>query len=111
MSGGHFGYDQYRIDRIFDSVEELIRSNNDTTKNEWGDRKGRGYSAETIAEFKKGLYALRVAQIYAQRIDWLVSCDDSEDNFYDRLKSDLSEAAQALRWLHYAGELGKRPSA
>ena len=31
------------------------------------------------------------AYLYVQRIDWLVSGDDSEDGFHERLKEDLSE--------------------
>lgn len=89
MSGGHFDYNQYKIEYIADEVDQLIISNDSTEENEWGDMIGRHYSAETIAEFKKGLHALRVAQIYAQRIDWLVSGDDGEDNFHQRLASDL----------------------
>ena len=81
MSGGHFGYDQYRIDAIADEVERLIESNEDT----------RFYSAETITEFRKGVHILRVAAIYAQRIDWLVSCDDGEESFLRRLAGDLSK--------------------
>jgi TFIIF-interacting CTD phosphatase-like protein len=42
-------------------------------------------------KFKKGLDILRKAQIYAQRIDWLVSGDDGEDYFHSRLKNDLME--------------------
>jgi hypothetical protein len=32
-----------------------------------------------------------MAQIYTQRIDWLVSGDDGEDSFRERLKEDLEE--------------------
>jgi hypothetical protein len=37
----------------------------------------------------KGLLALRKASIYAHRIDWLLSGDDSEDTFLKRLKEEL----------------------
>lgn len=50
MSGGHFHYNQYRI----------------------GDN-ARNYPPHIIDEFKKGKKALRLALVYAQRIDWLVS--------------------------------------
>lgn len=89
MSGGHFNYDQYRIGYIADEIEELIRNNDDESVNEWGDTVGRGYTAETIAEFKTAVELLRKAQIYAHRIDWLVSCDDGEDTFHERLAEDL----------------------
>lgn len=93
MSGGHFDYNQYKIGYIADEVETLIENNDSDEKNEWGDIIGHHYKPETIDEFKKALKALRVAQVYAQRIDWLVSCDDGEDSFHRRLKKDL-EALQ-----------------
>lgn len=91
MSGGYFDYEQYKINQIADQVEQLIRSNDDNTLNEWGDRRGRHYNAETIEAFKRGLRLLSEAAIYAQRIDWLVSGDDGEATFLARLKSDLAE--------------------
>ena len=91
MSGGHFDYQQYRIGYIADEIEQLIRANDDETLNEWGTTVGRHYSPDTIEQFKTGLELLRRAQIYAQRIDWLVSCDDGEESFHSRLAEDLSE--------------------
>lgn len=91
MSGGHFDYNQYRIQDISDQVEQLIYANESQELNEWGERVGYGFSAETMEEFKKGLYYLKMAQIYAQRIDWLVSGDDGEDSFHSRLYKDLQD--------------------
>ena len=62
MSGGHFDYDQYRIGYIADSIEDLIRDNK---------TREYPYSDKIIAKFKKGVKVLRIAEIYAQRIDWL----------------------------------------
>jgi len=90
MSGGHFDYNQYKIGYIADEVDQLIRDNNSQEPNAWGDPKGRAFSAATIAEFHRARSLLRQAQIYAQRIDWLVSGDDSEDSFHVRLGEDLS---------------------
>lgn len=89
MSGGRFNYHQYKIDYIADEVEQLIRTNDDTTLNEWGDTIGKNYPANIIAEFKRGLAHLRLAAIYAHRIDWLVSGDDGEETFVERLQDDL----------------------
>ena len=91
MSGGHFQYTQWKIHDIADEVEQLILTNDSEEKNEWGDRKGYHYTPETIEEFKKGLVLLRQAYVYAQRIDWLVSGDDSEDSFHARLQEDLKK--------------------
>lgn len=49
------------------------------------------YSEETIKEFRKGVGILKKAQVYANRIDWLMSGDDGEDNFHQRLKEKLKE--------------------
>jgi hypothetical protein len=35
-----------------------------------------------------------MAEIYAQRIDWLLSGDDGEDSFRERLKEDLEKLKQ-----------------
>ena len=90
MSGGHFNYDQYKIGQIYDMVEQLVISNSSTELNIWGDSIGLGYTEATISEFRTALRMLRRAEIYAQRIDWLVSCDDGEDTFHKRLAHDLA---------------------
>lgn len=48
------------------------------------------YSEETINEFKNAIRNLRMAQVYAQRVDWLISGDDGEDSFHRRLAEDLT---------------------
>ncbi|MCK5919405.1 MAG: hypothetical protein KAG66_00585 [Methylococcales bacterium] len=80
MSGGHFDYNQHVISDIADGIEELINSP------EYGD-----YPDAVKLEFKKGLTHLRLGFVYAQRIDWLVSGDDSEASFFARLKGSLEE--------------------
>ena len=89
MSGGHFNYDQYKIEQIADDIEQTILSNNTNKVDQYGDRIGYSFSEETIAEFAKGLSILRQAQIYAQRIDYLLSGDEGENGFHIRLKKDL----------------------
>jgi hypothetical protein len=89
MSGGYFDYLQFRLSDMEDEIEKLINSNKDESLNEWGDLNGRFFSHETIEEFRKGLSYIRKARIYATRIDWLVSGDDSEDCFHKRLKTDI----------------------
>jgi len=34
---------------------------------------------------------LKVASVYAQRIDWLLSGDDGEESFLKRLKEELGQ--------------------
>jgi len=89
MSGGYFNYQQYRLNDIAEEIEQLIRNNDDETLDKWGDRRGYGFSTTTIKEFQTAVRLLRQAEVYAQRIDWLVSGDDGEDAFHKRLKEDL----------------------
>jgi hypothetical protein len=89
MSGGHFDYKQYQIQAIIDSIEQLIIDNDSQELDEWGIPISKNYSSETIEQFKIGNTVLKVAQIYAQRIDWLVSGDDSESSFIKRIENDL----------------------
>ena len=84
MSGGHFDYAQFRIADIVAGVEELIANN-------W-----REFTPATIAEFRAAAFLLRAASIYAQRIDWLVSGDDGEETFLQRLPDDLRSEIEAL---------------
>lgn len=91
MSGGHFDYKQYEICYIADEVEQIITVNESTEEDEYGYSKGWHYSPEVIDELKKGLKILRQAQVYAQRIDWLVSGDDGPESFFKRLKIELEE--------------------
>jgi hypothetical protein len=90
MSGGSFDGAQYHIQAIAEEISRIIRENDDDTLDQWGDPRGRGYAPETIAEFRVAVGLLLEAEVYAQRIDWLVSGDDAEDTFHERLALDLS---------------------
>ena len=79
MSGGHFDYNQYKIREIKDSIEQFIVDNDYNFLN------------SVLDEFKKGVKILAKAEIYVQRIDWLLSGDDGEETFLKRLREDLKE--------------------
>ncbi len=89
MSGGHFEYQQYRIEDIARDIHELIESNNEESKNEWGDTRGRNYPPEVIEKFRETVHTLRQAAEMAQRVDWLVSGDDGEDSFLRRWQKEV----------------------
>ena len=106
MSGGSLcDYQQYKISLIADEVEQIIKENKKEKPKEslesWEiDENGivkewakyyYNFSDKTIEQFKKGLEVLKKAYIYAQRIDWLVSGDDGEDDFSWRLQKDLEK--------------------
>jgi len=92
-SGGKFNYNQYRITEIADEIENIIKNNGVKHIDDYGDSCKTEYPDDIIAEFKKGVWFLRMAEIYAQRIDWLVSHDDGEDSFRARLVEDVKEFA------------------
>lgn len=91
MSGGHFQYEQYKLQMIADEIKQLIIDNKSEELNRYGDKKGAFYSHETIKEFETALALLRVSYVYVQRIDWLVSGDDGEDSFHRRLRDELKK--------------------
>ena len=107
MSGGAFEYNQYKIGDIADKVDQLIRKNGkEKTKEELRDYGYRDpeyyekypeekfhykYPDEVIEKFKEGLEILRKAEVYAQRIDWLISGDDGDETFLKRLEEDLKK--------------------
>ena len=108
MSGGFFQYDQYKLGYIADEIEQEIeksgrKKNKEELKEESAYRDAKWYDTypedlcyysypeEILQEFKKGVQLLRIAQVYAQRIDWLLSGDDGEESFLKRLKKDLIE--------------------
>ncbi len=89
MSGGRFDYLQY-FTEIVDAIEQEIRDNNAESRPE-DLFEPNNFRKETIEEFNKCIGCLKMAQVYVQRIDWLLSGDDGEDTFHERLSEDLSE--------------------
>ena len=90
MSGGRFDHRQYILMDIAEEIQHVIDTNDDASNNERGDRRGRGYSPEVIAKLQEGVRALKIAYTYAQRADWLLSDDDGEESFLERLEEELS---------------------
>lgn len=111
MSGGKFNYDQYKIGYIADAIEqEIERNGREKTPDElfeyswhnpyWYEQHPQErfhyeYPPEVIEQFKIAVKKLREAQVYAHRIDWLLSDDDGEESFLRRLKEDLSKLDSA----------------
>ena len=104
MSGGAFEYQQYHIEEIADSIEqEIIEAGREIpqeiwVKNHWygssyddTDRTYPTYERKTIDIMKRAVYVLRMAYIYAKRVDWMLSGDDSEDTLVKRLDKELKE--------------------
>jgi hypothetical protein len=83
MSGGHFSYKQYEISYITDEIERVLSNESENGEYE--------LTPEVIEEFKKAIKILKMAYVYTKRIDWLLSGDDSEKTFFQRLEKELKE--------------------
>jgi hypothetical protein len=108
MSGGAFNYDQYKIGYIADQIEQVIVKNGvektqEELKEEGGWRDPDWYKKypedlfhykypdEVIEKMKEAVKSLKIAQEYAQRVDWLLSGDDGEESFLRRLEENLKK--------------------
>lgn len=113
MSGGYFDFNYYHFDYIAedideyingheldeddveryirdhdlldDSDKEYIRKHKHTVPNRYD------YKDEVVEKMKEGLAAIHKAYIYAKRIDYLLSGDDGEASFLQRLQKDLDK--------------------
>jgi len=106
MSGGHWEYLQYRFTDVAEDIRKLIDKNGKEktaeelkysyVSDDWlekypDDRFHYRYSDEMILKFKEGLKHIQIAQIYMQRLDWLLSGDDGDESFMSRLEDDLKK--------------------
>ena len=62
MSGGFFNHSQYNLDQISADIEDEIYYNDSEEVNEYNDKRGNGFSEETIQEFKLAVWYLKQAQ-------------------------------------------------
>ena len=72
----------------------LIKDNATGDQAEWYYDTGTYYEypPEVIDKFKEAVSIIRRAGIYMHRVDWLLSGDDGDDTFLERLKKDLDES-------------------
>lgn len=101
MSGGHWDYLQYRLTEVIEDLDRLIQCNGgenaEREETPFEPRFSEDYytfSPEVISEFKRGLDIIAKAQVYMQRMDWLLSGDDGEESFLKRLSEDLTKLKQ-----------------
>lgn len=65
-----------------DTLKEMIENHNNGIERET-------YSPETIETLNKMLETIKRAKIYLERIEWLFSGDDGEEDLIERTKEDL----------------------
>jgi len=79
MSGGYFDYDEYKILNIKDEIKAAMKDGNSY------------FNEDTVEMFTKATELLNVCYALVHRIDWLLSGDDGEETFHERLLDDLEE--------------------
>lgn len=108
MSGGSFNYTQYQIEDIANYIQEKLDNQGKEIPKEmrWCDddylekypdeRFYPTYPEDIQESFREGIKHLKLAYVYAQRIDWFLSGDDGEDSFRRRLKEELDSLKNNL---------------
>lgn len=103
MSGGEFDYKQYVLQELSDSIERtLANQGKEKPKEElWGredyyekypeEKLNYTYPEEIQEKMREAIKALKIAHVYAQRVDWYLSGDDGEESFLSRLEEELNE--------------------
>jgi hypothetical protein len=103
MSGGFFNINKYQLEDMVDQIEqELERQGKPKDKEDlWliddyykqhpQELFYETYPQEVQDIFKEAINALKIAGIYAQRVDWFLSGDDGEESLVSRLAADLKK--------------------
>lgn len=117
MIGQYFGHDHDAIERVIHKIEKVVEGT--TSAHQWvnpNDPTRLSDKTRTLvialareqldpsnalhlsdlarAEFAIGLSVMRLARAYAIRIGALLSGEDNENQFFDHLKTDLSNLDQ-----------------
>ena len=103
MSGGAFEYKQFWISQIAEDIKQHLENQgklredvDDPYRKEFYDEypedKYEPTESEEVQEkMREAVKALKVAHIYAQRVDWYLSGDDGEESFLSRLEQELKD--------------------
>lgn len=88
MSGGHFDYNQSYISYIAEAVTQIKRDiiDNVAESNSLSMLDDKEKFLEVLTNAEK---SLNLAYIYAQRLDYYLSGDDSEQTMYHRIEQDI----------------------
>ena len=85
MSGGFWNYQNRCLNEMADELRTAI------AKARTGVEYYGHYSEEFVAEMSKLHDEIRTLNAKMHRVDWVLSGDDGEGNFSERLNEDLAE--------------------
>lgn len=104
MSGGCMDYAYSRIYQAAMDVKEYLYEAENSHPSEYEFDSGRLHMSpedlrKKVIQYMMNAYvALRVAEVYAKRVEWLKSGDDGYDNFIERTDKDLAELDRMLNF-------------
>lgn len=79
MSGGHFNFQQQALLDIITEIDYFLAKHHSE------------YTQETLEAIAATKTVLQAGFTCAQRVDWLFSGDDGEEEFIQRLETELKE--------------------
>ena len=94
MSGGAFEYKQYHIEQLIEDMELLLKRVDKEPSDSFECDSLKRYVNDSELfknKIKENIKYLKRAYIFTQRIDWFISGDDGEENFYERLKEEIEK--------------------
>ena len=85
MSGGRFGFVQYNLSDVADSIREHRER----------EMKDPDYPlpADIAEKFEEAAKTCELASVMVQRVDWLLSGDDGYDSFRERWAEEVKKAS------------------
>ncbi|MBQ3342502.1 MAG: hypothetical protein IJG84_11440 [Kiritimatiellae bacterium] len=104
MSGGCMEYAYSRIYQAAMDVKEYLYEAEKSHPSDYEFDSGRLHMSpedlrKKVIQYMMNAYvALRVAEVYAKRVEWLKSGDDGYDNFIERTDKDLAELDMMLNF-------------
>lgn len=81
MSGGTFNHQEAIISVISSDLEYVIENNDDSSKDEYGFRRGKGYSKETLERLDKLAKMCDICFSLVKSADYLLADDTTEEGF------------------------------
>ncbi len=86
MSGGYFYCREHGLLEVAEEIKHLIKSNEDSSVNSYGETVGKFYNHEIIEKFTIAMDAVKKTYRMIHEIDYLISGDTSEDTFLEEWK-------------------------
>lgn len=104
MSGGCMDYAFSRIYQAAMDVKEYLYDAEKSHPSDYEFDAGRAHMSpedlrKKVIQYMMNAYvALRVAEVYAKRVEWLKSSDDGYDSFIERTDKELAELEKSINF-------------